>query len=259
MENIKKPSLFLFFTEGVRFFIDFFHCLFFLRSYRFTTKGDGHPVLVVPGLLCSDFSTRLLRNFLNKLGYTAYGWELGINLGNLKDLRDIKRLEARIDEIYKQHNEKITLIGWSMGGIYTREIAKMKPELFHQIITLGSPFADSYAPNNVLWLFKYIQDPDDLDIKWRDNLPTPAPIRTTAVYSKQDGLVPWEICREQVEDNLHQNIETRGSHWGLVTNYDVFNIIARQLEYYELEMNSKTKESDSFHSLNNGQKYPYLA
>ena len=232
MENIKKPSLFWYFTEGVRSFVEFIQCFFFLRSYSFKTVGDGHPVLVVPGLICTDFSTRLLRKFINKLGYTAYGWELGRNMGNLKDLTDLKRLQGRIDIISKKHNnQKITLIGWSMGGIYVREIAKMQPEMFDQVITMGSPFADTNAPTNVTFFYNLIADTKSFDKTWRDTVPNPAPIRTTAIFSKQDGLVPWQVCREKVEDDSHQNIEVKGSHWGFVVNKTVFNLIANQLTF----------------------------
>ncbi len=232
MENIKKPSLFLYFTEGVRSFIEFIQCLFFLKSYPFKAQGDGHPVLVVPGLICTDFQTRLLRKFINKLGYTAYGWELGRNMGNLKDLTDLKRLQGRIEIISKKHNnQKITLIGWSMGGIYVREIAKMNPDMFDQVITMGSPFGDTNAPTNVTFFYNLIADTESFDKKWRETVPNPASIRTTAIFSKQDGLVPWEICREKVEDDLHQNIEVKGSHWGFIKNKLVLNIIAEQLAF----------------------------
>ena len=135
--NIKKPSLFLYFTEGVRALMDYVRGWLFLKSYPFTQRGDGHPVLAVPGLLCTDFSTRMLRQFLNQLGYTAYGWESGRNTGNFQELL---QLNERVDALYQKHNQKITLIGWSMGGIYVRELAKQRPELFRQVITMPSCF-----------------------------------------------------------------------------------------------------------------------
>ena len=116
MSSIKKPSIFLQLTEGIRYVIDLVKVLFFIVRYQFKTKGDKHPVLVVPGLMCTDFSTTLLRKFINQLGYTAYGWELGRNLGDLKDLNDIRKLQNRVAEIHQEHSGKITLIGWSMGG-----------------------------------------------------------------------------------------------------------------------------------------------
>ena len=240
MSNIKKPSLFLQLTEGFRYTIDLVKALYFFSMYNFKAKGDKHPVLVVPGLMCTDFSTILLRKFINKLGYTAYGWELGRNLGDLKDLNDIRKLQNRVADIRQKHNGKITLVGWSMGGIYTRELAKMNPELFHQVITIGAPFADAYAPNNVEWFYKLIKNPADVSSAWREQMPIPAPIMTTAMYSKQDGLVPWEACKEIMQDDLHQHIEVSGSHWGLVTNAEVFAIVAKQIPYSERKVLEST-------------------
>ncbi|MBL7814292.1 MAG: hypothetical protein JNL70_04725 [Saprospiraceae bacterium] len=227
--QIKKPSLFWFFTEGMRAIIEHIGCLIFMARYRFTHKGDGHPVLAVPGFLCTDYSMRYLRKFVNKLGYTAYGWELGRNMCDLKDLNDLNRLNARVDEIYRKHNTKITLIGWSMGGVYVRELAKQRPHLFRQVITMGSPFGDGYAPTNGTWLFELLHDSSKIDDNWRRQIPNPAPIRTTAIYTKQDGIVPWAACLEKIEDDLHQNIEVVGSHWALGMNPTVLKIVEDKL------------------------------
>ena len=227
--NIKRQSLFWFFTEGVRALIEYVQSWFFLRNNAVTQKGDGHPVLVVPGLLCTDFSTRVLRRFINRLGFTALGWELGRNLGDLTDLRDLNRLNERVDAIYKQYNTKITLVGWSMGGIYVREIAKQRPELFHQVITMSSPFSNVDAPNNAKWIYERLTDTSSIDAAWKQQIPNPAPIPTTAIYTKQDGIVPWEACLEQIVDHTHQNIEVRGSHWGLGMNTSVLQIVQERL------------------------------
>ncbi len=231
-KNIKRPSFFWFFTEGVRALFEYVLGVIFISRLKVKTKGDGHPVIAIPGLLCTDFSMHLLRWLVNKLGFTAYGWALGRNMGDLVELRDLKRLNARIDEIYAQTNQKITLIGWSMGGIYAREVAKQRPELFQQVITMGSPFSDIYAPNNVKWIYEKITDVDAIDPVWVQNVPNPATVPTTAIYSKQDGIVPWEACLENIEDTTHQNREVQGSHWGLGTNPNVFKIVAEKLAIY---------------------------
>jgi pimeloyl-ACP methyl ester carboxylesterase len=232
MENIKRPSLFWFFTEGVRSLIEYVISWFFIKRFKFKQQGDGHPVLVVPGLLCTDFSTRVLRRFINRLGFTALSWELGRNLGELNDLKDLKRLNKRIDDIYNQYNTQITLIGWSMGGIYVREIAKQRPELFRQVITLGSPFSNVDAPNNAKWIYEWVTDTSGVDEAWRLQIPNPAPIRTTAVYTKQDGIVPWQACLERIVDEKHENREVRGSHWGLGMNKSVLRIVDEKLASY---------------------------
>jgi pimeloyl-ACP methyl ester carboxylesterase len=225
---IKKPALFWYLTEGIRATFELLRCLVFMAFYRYPNppKSDGRPVMVIPGFLGNDLSTRLLRKFIGKLGYTVYGWELGTNLGNLNDL---KTLSARVKSLQTQHGEKISLIGWSLGGIYARELAKENPQAVRRIITLGSPFSDLEAPNHARWIFDLINKGEQLDAQWSAKIPLPAPVPTTAIYSKQDGIVPWAACMEQMPDAAHQNIEVRGSHFGLPANIAVFQIVKTRL------------------------------
>lgn len=224
---IKKPSLWLHLTEGIRSTFEFIHCLFFLAFYSYSVKGDLRPVMVVPGFLTNDFSTTLMRHFIRKSGFTVYGWDLGTNLGNLEDL---KTLSARLDSIHQKHQRKVTLIGWSLGGIYVRELAKEKPQLVEQVITMGSPFAEPDAPNRAVWVYNLFNDFEKIDHSWKAQVPNPAPVRTTAIYSKKDGIVPWEACREKQEDALHQNIEVKCSHVGLPVCPAVLRVIAKRLQ-----------------------------
>ena len=182
--------------------------------------------MVVPGLLGSDTSTALLRKFITKLGYTTYGWGLGRNLGNMEDL---KLLTKKIEDIHQKHQQKVILIGWSLGGIYVRELAKANPEWIAQIFTLGSPFANLDAPNHAKWVFSLFNDMDKIDPVLRNQIPNHAAVPTTAIYSKQDGIVPWQACMEQKEDEWHKNIEVSGSHFGFTVNTAVFEIIKKSL------------------------------
>ena len=224
--TIKKPALFWYLTEGIRGTLQILWCYFFVRRYDYSQQGDGHPVVVVPGFLGSDLSTTLLRKFIQRLGYTVYGWELGRNLGNLADLQ---RLTDRIETIHQQHGRQVTLIGWSLGGIYVRECAKMDVTAIRQIITLGSPFADLNAPNHARWIFDLIRSGEQLDQDWIAKVAEPVPVRTTCFYSKRDGIVPWQACMEKNTDALHQNIEAKSSHVGFVGNVGVFRVLARLL------------------------------
>jgi pimeloyl-ACP methyl ester carboxylesterase len=224
---IKRPSLFLYLTEGIRTFFQLVGCLIFMAFYRYNQKGDGHPVLVVPGFLGSDVSTALIRRFLNKLGYKAFPWDLGRNLG---DLDDLPQLAQRIKDIYAQEQRKITLIGWSLGGVYVREMAKGNPDVVRQVITLGSPFGDLNAPNHARWIFDLVTKGESFDPEFLAKIPQPAPVRTAALYSKQDGIVPWEACMEKEPDTLRQNIQVRSSHFGFVANKRVFRILVERLK-----------------------------
>lgn len=227
--TIKRPSLLLYFTESFRAMGDRIASIKFRKTYTPPIKGDGHPVLVVPGFLTSDTSTKILRNFLARIGYTPYAWELGRNYG---DIEDITTLVAKLDALHNQHQEKISLIGWSLGGVYARELAKTRPHLIRQVITLGSPFAGLQEPNNASWIFDLMKGKkaQELDPAWLATVPNPAPVPTTALYSKKDGIVSWKVCMEK-EDTLHQNVEIKGSHLGFGFNKAVMAVVADRLPY----------------------------
>ena len=219
------------FSEVFRAMYDFKKSADFIKSYHMEGAGDGHPVIVIPGFLGSKANTIRLRKFINKLGYTSYDWGLGTNLGNLED---IKALIDLIDKTAAKHQQKVTLIGWSLGGVYARELAKMKSDIVRQCITLGAPFADIDAPNHASWLIDWLQGDVRLDPNYTDlleQLPDPAPVPSTAIYSKEDGVVSWEVCREPVEDHFHQNVEVKGSHLGLPINASVWYLISDRLRY----------------------------
>jgi len=247
-EIIKRPSLILYFTETFRAIGDRVASIQFRKTFTPTTKGDGHPVLVIPGFLTSDTSTKILRDFIKRIGHTPYAWEMGRNYGNIEDL---VTLVEKLDALHKKHQEKVSLIGWSLGGVYARELAKQRPELVRQVITLGSPFAGLQEPNNASWIFDLMkgEKAKKLDPVWLATVPNPAPVPTTALYSKKDGIVSWMVCMEK-EDALHQNIEVRGSHLGFGFNKQVMVIIADRLSYSEANWklyggNSKTQNSNS--------------
>jgi pimeloyl-ACP methyl ester carboxylesterase len=153
---------------------------------RRAPRGDGHGVLVLPGFLASDRSTRLLRGFLRERGYSAHGWALGRNLGPEAGLAS--RLRARLLELSLRHRGPVSLIGWSLGGVFARELAKRLPERVRQVITLASPFGGPDAP--------------------------PPPVPTTAIYTRSDGIVAWQRCRE-ADGPQTDNLEIVGSHCGL--------------------------------------------
>lgn len=161
-------------------------------------RGDGHPVLVLPGFLAADDSTSVLRRYLKRLGYSAHPWLLGRNLGPSPRLRE--RLVERAAELADRHGRKLSLVGWSLGGIYARQLAKRMPERVRQVITLASPFGASPAP----------------------------PVPATAIYSKTDGITHWPDCREP-EGPERENIEVPGSHCGLGWNALALWVIADRL------------------------------
>ncbi len=221
--NIKKPSMWLYLTEGIRAVFDLIKCLVFLVSYNFVNSNKTQPIMVVPGFLGSDLSTAILRWFLKKNGFSnVYGWGLGRNMGNLSL---VSMLSEKTEHLYNTHQQKVILIGWSLGGVFSREISKEKPYMVQQIITLGSPFGGLEAPNNAILFYKFFNDIDKIDEQLKAEIPNPAPVPTTALYSKFDGIVPWQVCKEKVEDATHKNIEVSSSHLGFVVNVATLKII----------------------------------
>lgn len=228
--KIRRPSWFWLFTESGRAVTEYSASLPYRKLLRHTKRGDGHPVLVIPGFMTTDLSTSPMRNFLEQIGYNPYGWEQGRNYAAI-ELIDV--LAHRLEEIYQQHGTRVSLVGWSMGGIYARQIAKRFPNYVRQIITMGSPFAGITEPNNVSWIYNLLtwSRVEAVDPWLIKDLPLPAPVPTTAIYSKQDGIVPWKVCLEPEEDQWHQNVEVRGSHLGLGVNPAVLAILADRLQY----------------------------
>ena len=233
--QIPRPSLIQFLGEPVRVWKDLWRSLLFQKTHQLPVQGDGHPVLVLPGFLGSDLSTTYLRRFISNLGYTVYAWEMGTNLG---DIRQLHAILERIEKIYDKHQAKVSIIGWSLGGVYARQLAKKKPHLINQIITMGAPFADIEQSNNAAWLYKLINQRrplTDEDREWIVDLPAPAPVPTTAIYSKEDGIVPWQTCMEPMEDEWHQNIEVEGSHFGMPYIPAVWVVIQDRLRWTQEE------------------------
>lgn len=110
-------------------------------ALRFAPEGDGHAVLVCPGFLTSDRSTGLLRRFIRSKGYAVHGWELGRNMGPGTAGENGERLAERVISLYRASRRKVSLVGWSLGGVLAREIAKRLPDQVRQVITLGSPLS----------------------------------------------------------------------------------------------------------------------
>ena len=221
--SIQKPAWWLYLTEAIRACIELIRCLIFLWKYPYPKVGHARPIVVIPGLTASDLYTTLLRRFIHRHGFEhVYPWGLGRNLGRMES---VAVLSDRMEQLFEQHRQKITLIGWSLGGVFAREVAKHKPHLIEQVITLGSPFADTEAPNHARWVYELLNDVKAIDSSLLAQIPEPAPVRTTAIYSKQDGVVPWEVCRERQTDALHQNLEVQGSHFGLPFNVQVYKLL----------------------------------
>ncbi|HEU4727622.1 MAG TPA: hypothetical protein VFT22_07030, partial [Kofleriaceae bacterium] len=180
--------------------------------WRLAPRGDGHPVLVLPGLGAGDESTTILRGFLRSLGYPACGWGLGRNLGFRPRLLD--QLRARIVDLAGQHGRKVSLIGWSLGGVYAREVAKRVPDAVRLVISLASPFTGHPRATNALRIYEWVTGRRTAGAELRERLRAPPPVPTTSIWSRTDGVVSWR-CSVEREAPLAENIEINASHFGI--------------------------------------------
>lgn len=191
-------------------------------------KGDGHGVLVLPGFMASDGSTRPMRKLLNDLGYDAVGWDLGRNVRV-----DNERVEAMADCVAQHYEEtggKISIVGWSLGGVFARELAKMMPDKVRQVISLGSPISDNRDHTNARKLFEYLngEEPEPIKQGQFQDLATAPPVPTTSILTKTDGVVHWRGSVQEPGDQC-ENIEVLASHCGLGVNPSVMLAIADRL------------------------------
>lgn len=217
-------------TEAPRAAREFGTFLAARRGLLAGPKGDGRPILVLPGFIGSDGSTLALRRLLRGLGYHVHAWRLGRNLGPTD--RIVTGLRERIRGLVAEHREPLTLIGHSLGGIYSREIARSAPEIVRQVITLGSPFRrPGRAASPVTPLFQALAPLHSDNVKGADPdaMLRPLPVPLTAIFTKTDGVVPWKICIPD-EGKRVEVIEVKGSHSGLIHNPAAIAVILDRLQ-----------------------------
>ena len=194
-------------------------------------RGDGHPVLVLPGFTTTDKSTAVLRRYLTNLGYDAHTWDLGRNLGPKAIGREGEKLVERLDRCHQAIGRKVSLVGWSLGGVMARLVSRKRPEAVRQVISLGSPFTGTPRATNVWRAYELLTGQRIDDTQTKEQLregATPPPVPSTAIWSREDGIVAWQNCVEPFGENS-DNIEVHGSHCGLGVNPAVLYAVADRL------------------------------
>lgn len=209
----RPPSLGLGLTEGVRGALKMGALPLSMPWLGLAPRGEPHGALVLPGLMAGDPSTHVIRRYLRHLGYTAWGWRLGRNIGPSTAI--LEGMVDVLDTLAARTGEPVSVIGWSLGGIYARELSRRHPEYVRQVITLGSPF-------NMVHTRQSRADPvfrrrahlhDASRVPSREQVAQPIPVPSTAVYSRRDGIVAWQTCIEPASA-LHENVEVRCAHLG---------------------------------------------
>ena len=199
---------------------------------RLAPKGDGHAVLVLPGLVASDASTGLLRRYLKFRHYDVHGWGQGRNLGPRPGVE--KGMVDLLKKLADKSGQKVSVVGWSLGGVYARMLAASHTDEVRDVITLGSPFVGSGHATNAWRIYESVsgQSADD-EQRWSQVRPTPS-VPTTAIYSRTDGVVAWQCSLEKAGPHT-ENIEVLASHLGLGFHPAVLYALADRLAQPEGE------------------------
>ena len=188
-------------------------------------KGRRQPVMALPGHSSSDAATAPLRTYLSWLGYDARGWGLGTNHGDVQAL--LPHVEAAVARHMSSSGSPVHLIGWSLGGVLAREVARDRPDLVAQVITYGTPVvggpaftlaASSYGPARVQVIADQAAE--------RTRVPISVPV--TAFFSRRDQVVAWRACIDRDNDHV-EHVEVGSTHLGLGVDPDVWLGITRRL------------------------------
>ena len=229
--DVTPPSLLLALTELPRAIAELGSLGPAAPLLAMAPRGDGHPVMVLPGFVTSDISTTVLRRFLTRQGYDTHAWELGRNLGPKAIGWSGEKLIARLDSIHKTTGKRVSLIGWSLGGVMARQLSRRLPDAVRQVISLGSPFAGTPRATNVWRAYEVLTgqkiDDEDTRHQLRESA-TPPPVPSTSIYTREDGVVAWQNCIEPRGAET-DNIEVHGSHCGLGVNPAVLYAVADRL------------------------------
>jgi len=230
-ERLRAPGLGLLLAEA-RGILELNASLVLSPLLMRAPRGDGHPVLALPGFLASDLSMMPLRRYLGELGYDAHAWRMGRNTGGINRMRGA--LLDRLKEIHAASGRKVSIVGWSLGGVYARDLALRAPEMVRYVIALASPFASDVRATNATWLYEALSGESvagnsELLKAIAGDLPVPA----TSIYSRTDGVVNWRTCLLRPSDTA-ENIEVYfASHIGLGVNPAALWAVADRLAQAE--------------------------
>ena len=243
-ETLKSPSALLMAMEGraVWEWTSLALAWPFLKS---APRGDGHPVMVLPGLCAGDGSTVPLRRFLDRLGYATYPWDLGLNFGPRDHV--IKGMVDRVRSVQKKHKQKVTLVGWSLGGAMANAMALRMPERVRQVVTLGSPLTGHPKGTNAWRVFELVSGFRHDDERLMELVNGEPSVPTTSIMSKTDGIVNWRMSLAE-ESPIAENIEVSATHMGMGANPAVLWIIADRLAQAEGEW-KPFRRNHALHSL----------
>lgn len=223
--DLRAPNLWLLMLEG-RAPWEFAALLAATPWLRRLPRGDGHPVIVFPGLGANDVTTVPLRRFLDDLGYVTHPWGQGFNFGPRHGVLD--KCHADVRALFDRHARPVSLIGWSLGGLYARELAKELPGHVRCVVTLGTPFTGHPRATNAWRVFELVSGQTVSDDELIERLRDTPPVPTTSIWSRSDGVVAWR-CSVVQPGPRAENIELHSSHCGMGLNPLALYVVADRL------------------------------
>jgi pimeloyl-ACP methyl ester carboxylesterase len=224
-DELRPPGALLMLLEG-RAPMEFFALFPALPWLYRVPRGDGHPVIVFPGMGTSDIATLPLRRYLQSLGYVTQAWGQGFNLGPRAGV--IERASDDLCRLAERHSQPVSLVGWSLGGLYARELAKIHPKHTRCVVTLGTPFSGHPRATNAWRIYELLTKRSLGDGSMMAQMRMPPPLPTTSIYSRSDGIVAWR-CSINEPGPLTENIEVPASHIGMGANPLVLYAVADRL------------------------------
>jgi len=190
-------------------------------------RGANQCVLLLPGFNASDTSLWLLRKFLRYLGWRARGWGLGTNDGDAAAL--LPRVTEVVDRAAQRTGAPVHLVGWSMGGFLAREVARDRPDLVAQVVTMGTPVVGGAKYTAVAPLFRRLgYDVEAIADECASRASRIIPRRITAIYSRRDGIVSWQACIDRDNPSV-EHVHVGTTHFGFGFDLRVWRIVADRL------------------------------
>lgn len=189
-------------------------------------RGDGHLVVDIPGWRAPEVTGAPLRRYLQRLGYDARGWGFGTNTGDPR--RDVERLAARVVELVEEKGSPASLVGWSLGGVIAREVARLHPDAVRRVITYGTPVTGGAAHTTLARAYRPDVTGDADRVARRLDARSPIQVPLTVLYSRRDGVVAWQACIDHRSPHV-EHVEVASTHLGLGFDPDVWAVVADRL------------------------------
>jgi pimeloyl-ACP methyl ester carboxylesterase len=183
-------------------------------------------VVDIPGWRAPELTGAPLRHYLRRLGYDARGWGFGTNTGDPR--RDVERLAGRVLELVEATGAPASLVGWSLGGVIAREVARRHPDAVRRVITYGTPVTGGATHTTVARASGRRSDGDTERVARRLRPSTPIEVPLTVLYSRRDGIVSWQACLDHTSP-LVEHVEVSSTHIGMGVDPDVWAVVAERL------------------------------